>query len=69
MNQVITNVEALLSKYGNKLNDNNKLVLIYWREFCNVRMDQNNISMEDFLKNVKMYDDIINARRMIDLYE
>jgi len=67
MNSIINNVRTLLDRYPNKLTTNNKLVLMYWKEFDDVFIDSDHISTKDFLTKVTIYDDIINALAIIVL--
>lgn len=67
MNEIQQNVAALMKKYGNRISSNNKLVLMYWKDYCGIDIDSDHISTKDFLNKVKLYDDIINALTMLNL--
>lgn len=69
MNQITRNVEMLLSKHDFIDNDT-KLVMMYLREFEQLRFDSRYISVKDFLNiDMKLIQQIIDARYLLSLLE
>lgn len=68
MNQTIENVEKVIEKYGKHANTDNKLVLLYLREYKGVRWDNKIISTQDILGiNMKLIQEIIDAKYLLEL--
>jgi len=70
MNQIVSNITDLYQKYPDKLDEDIKLVLMYWRTYNGVRWDSNYISTQDILnKTITPMDQIINAKYILKLLE
>lgn len=70
MNQIIKNVERVIEKYGKHANTDNKLVLLYLREYGEVRWDNKIVSTRDFLNiDMKIIQEIIDAKYLLELME
>lgn len=65
MNQIINNVEFLLTRLGD-LSDF-QLLLVYWQQFDDVKMDKENISTKDFLHGATDTIAILDAKRLIKI--
>ncbi|PAD70570.1 hypothetical protein CHH83_01845 [Bacillus sp. 7586-K] len=65
--QIIKNVEWLLENYGDKVNTDKKLILLYWQLVDEIQMDKINISTKDFILKATMPNEILDAKCLIDL--
>lgn len=64
--QLISNVENILSKYRNRIRNEKQLVLLYWQLIDGVEMDKQVISTPCFLEKATPYSDIINTKILIE---
>jgi len=69
MNQIVKNVQAIMKKYKGKLDTDNKLVLMYFKEFQNLKFDGQYISTVDYLNMKVKPEDIVNAKHILELLE
>jgi len=69
MNQIVKNVQAIMKKYKGKLDTDNKLVLMYFKEFHNLKFDGQYISTVDYLNMTVKSEDIVNAKHILKLLE
>lgn len=67
MNQIIDNVDKLITKYGeDRLNSNAKLLLAYLKEYEGLKFDKNYISTQDFLRmDVGLFQAVIDAKYLL----
>lgn len=63
--EILHNIELLLDKLG-ELSDK-KLLLVYWQQIDNVKMDKEVISTKDFLSKATDAELILNSRKMLDI--
>ena len=66
MNAIIKNVEYILDKYGSKVKEDKKLIMLYWMIFDKVKMDKETIDTNDFLTKATLPCHIISARHLIE---
>lgn len=60
-NKVLKNVEWLLQKYNNVIDNEKKLVLLYWKHFDKMNVTKDTIPTQEFLKAT-------NSHTIIDAY-
>lgn len=68
-NIVVNNVRQLLSHYGNKVNTDKKLLLVYWQQIDGVEMDKKSVSTSDFIKLATSPETILGAKLMLECIE
>lgn len=68
--EIVKNVKSILDKYGKHANTGSKLVLLYLKEFHNVRWDNKYISTQDIVSlNMNLIQNIIDAKYLLILLE
>ncbi|MNF96126.1 hypothetical protein D3C84_789050 [compost metagenome] len=67
MNKIVENVESLINEFGDKVNTDKKLVLLYWQRIDEIKMDKDNISTSDWLLRSTPANQIIDAKCLLDL--
>lgn len=69
MNQILKNVSKLYDKYE-FINSNQKLVLMYLKEYEGLAFDSNHISTKDFLNiDISLMQSIIDSKCILNLLE
>lgn len=69
MNQIAKDVKTLLNKYK-FINNDNKLVLMYLKEYEDVRWDNRYVSTRDLLNiDMELIQQILDAKYILSLYE
>lgn len=67
--QIVKNIKNLLDKY-NFIDSDNKLVLMYLREYHKLRFDSKYISTSDLLGiDIKLIQQILDAKYLLKLME
>lgn len=61
------NVRYLLDNYGEHINNDKKLILLYWQLIDNVEMDKETISTVDYLNLATNPTYIIDAKEMLNI--
>ncbi|PHA03046.1 hypothetical protein COE51_01505 [Bacillus pseudomycoides] len=62
---IVSNVESLLNKLGD-LTDK-QLLLVFWQQIDNVKMDKEAISTKDFLQLATNPSVILDARKLVEI--
>lgn len=60
-NKILENVKWLLEKYSNVIDNEKKLVLLYWKHFDKMNITKETIPTQEFLRAT-------NAHTIIDAY-
>lgn len=60
-NKILENVKWLLQKYNNVIDNEKKLVLLYWKHFDKMNVNKETIPTQEFLRAT-------NAHTIIDAY-
>lgn len=66
-NIIIDNIKQLYSQYGEVVNDDKKLLLLYWQQIDKVKMDKQYIATQDFIDKATHPRDILNCKIMFDI--
>jgi hypothetical protein len=65
-NQVVSNVEYILNKYGSKIASDKHLLLTYWKLVDKVEMDKENFNTKSFIEKATDPEVILNSKRLLE---
>jgi len=65
-NKVLSNVEYIIEKYGNKIISDKHLLLSYWKLVDKVEMDKENFNTVSFINKATDPEVILNSKRLLE---
>lgn len=64
---IIDNIKQLYRQYGEVINNDKKLLLLYWKQIDGVKIDKQYISTQDFINKATNPGDILSGKSMYDV--